>query len=77
MTRSSVVLPTPFDPIRPVNSPSRISKETSSRTRRPEKETPTPLDLEHRAGVAHRCSVEVPCSTAAWMAATSAIIQDW
>ena len=28
-------------------------------------------------GVAHRCSVEVPWATAAWMAATSATIHDW
>ena len=33
--RSSVVLPTPLEPMRPVNSPSRTSKETWSSIRRP------------------------------------------
>jgi hypothetical protein len=28
-------------------------------------------------GLDHRCSVEVPCATAASIALTSAIIQDW
>ena len=35
-----------------------------------------PVDLEDRRD-AHRCSVDVPWSTAAWIAATSASIQDW
>ena len=35
-----------------------------------------PVDLEYGQW-AHRCSVDVPCSTAALMAATSAIIHDW
>ncbi len=35
-----------------------------------------PVDLEY-GHHAHRCSVDVPCSTAAWIAATSAIIHDW
>ncbi len=50
MTRSSVVLPTPLDPISPVNSPGRISKETSSRTRPAPEGDPDPVDLEDRAG---------------------------
>jgi hypothetical protein len=33
-------------------------------------------DLEH-GGVDHRCSVEVPWATAASIAVSSAIIQDW
>ena len=76
MTRSSVVLPTPLDPMSPVNSPGRISKETSSSTRWPPKETDTPSTWRSRRD-AHRCSVDVSCSTAAWMAATSASIHDW
>ena len=36
------------------------------------------LDLEDRwRGAVHRCSVEIPCTTAALIAATSASIQDW
>ena len=74
--RRSVVLPTPLEPMSPVNSPLRISKETPSSTVRPEKETLDAVDLED-GGVRHRCSVEVLCTTAASMAATSASIQDW
>ena len=45
MTRKSVVLPAPLEPIRPVNSPGMMRKRTSSRIRRPESETPTPSTL--------------------------------
>ena len=76
MTRRSVVLPTPLEPMSPVNSPLRISKETPSSTVRPEKETP--MSSTSRTGaIHHRCSVEVLCTTAALIAATSANIQDW
>ena len=77
MTRSSVVLPTPLDPMSPVNSPGRISKETSSSTVATREGDAHPVDLGGPGRIAHRCSVEVPCSTAAWIAATSASIQDW
>ena len=76
-TRRSVVLPTPLDPMSPVNSPWRISNETLSRIFRPEKETPMSSTSRTGAGADHRCSVEVPCTTAALIAATSATIQDW
>ena len=42
ITRNSVVLPAPFEPIRPVNSPARIEKLTSSSTVRPPSRTVTP-----------------------------------
>jgi hypothetical protein len=35
-----------------------------------------PVDFQDRR-CAHRCSVDVPCTAAAWMAVTSASIQDW
>ena len=40
--RSSVVLPAPFMPIRPVSSPAASEKDTSRRTSRPDKETVNP-----------------------------------
>ena len=79
MIRSNVVLPTPLDPMSPVNSPLWTSNETSSRMVRPEKEIPTLSTVRTGTGrnVGHRCSVEVRWATAASMAATSATIQDW
>ncbi len=42
MTRSRVVLPAPFGPIRPVNWPGRMPKDTSRRISRPPSRTLTP-----------------------------------
>ncbi len=69
-------MPTPLDPISPVNSPLRIWNETPSRIGPAGKGDADVLDLED-GGVDHRCSVDVPCTTALLIAATSATIQDW
>ena len=77
MIRRRVVLPTPLEPMSPVNSPlsdlERDAVEDRSARRRRYADV---VDLENR-GVGHRCSVEVPWTTAALMAVTSASIQDW
>ncbi len=53
ITRSNVVLPAPFDPISPVNSPARTEKQTSCSTCRPANETLTPsTPSSSRIGVA-------------------------
>ena len=73
--RRSVVLPAPFGPIRPVNSPGCTVSETSRKTSRPPSLTPTPSSPEQVG--AHRCSLETPLVTAFCRARTSASIQDW
>ena len=56
MIRSKVVLPAPFGPIRPVNSPGRMVSETSRRISRPPSRTPTPSSRS--SSPHHRCSLE-------------------
>ena len=79
-----MVLPAPFEPISPVNSPAPTLKLTLSRTLRPDSDTLTPSTPRTSgaagsapSGPRHRCSVDTPLATAFWIAWTSASIQDW
>ena len=77
MARSNVVLPTPFDPISPVNSPCMdlegdVVEDLCDRRRT----TLDVVDLEDGADT-HSFSVDLPSVTAASIALTSAIIHDW
>ena len=76
MTRSKVVLPAPFGPIRPVNSPRRMLNETSRRICRAAQLHSDAVQPE-QVGRHHRCSVETLLVTAFCRAWTSASIHDW
>ena len=83
ITRNSVVLPAPLEPISPVNSPGPIAKLTSSSTVRPPSRTLTPSTLSTSSGPVsagrsdHSFWVETWSVTARCSASTSASIHDW
>ena len=76
MTRSRVVLPAPFGPIRPVNWPGATENETPLRIWRPPSRDAYVLQAQ-QVVVCHRCSVETLAVTALSRALTSAVIQVW
>jgi len=74
-----VVLPAPFGPVSPANSPGRTVNETSEDLAAAEADADAvqPEQLVFRELRHYRCSVEVLSATALSRALISAIIQDW
>ena len=79
-----VVLPAPFGPIRPVNSPGRIANPTSVQDLPAGQPDADPVEAEQFAVVAavgaighHSFSADFLLATACWRARVSASIQDW
>ena len=83
ITLNMVVLPAPFDPMRPVSSPACRLKPTSWRISRPDSQSDTPSSESTSsrpptgAVARHKCSVETLSATAFSRARTSASIQVW
>ena len=79
MTRKRVVLPTPLEPMSPVNSPWRdLERDVIEDRSDPRMTTPTSVDLEDgRQRRVTGAPSKFGATTAALMAATSASIQDW
>ena len=76
MTRSRVVLPAPFGPMRPVNSPRRMRERDVAEDLPAAQPDSDPVQPE-QFGRHHRCSVEILSATAFCRSWTSASIQDW
>ena len=77
MTFSRVVLPAPFGPMSPVNSPARTVKETSTQDLPAAQADADSVQLKELLPGHHRCSVETLLVTALFRALTSASIQVW
>ena len=75
MIRSRVVLPAPFGPMRPVNSPGLMVERDVPQDLPAAEPDPDPVQPEQFGG--HRCSLETWSATALRRARTSASIQDW